>query len=107
MSSASVKSDEVARFDALAEDWWRPDGPMAPLHKINPVRLRWLVDTLARRFKAQSAAPLEGLSIVDVGCGAGLLSEPLSRLGARVTGLDPAPSAIAAARHTRRRPGRS
>ena len=98
MSWANVKADEVARFDALAADWWRPDGPMAPLHRINPVRIRWLVDTIARRFQAQGRAPLEGLSILDVGCGAGLLAEPLSRLGARVTGLDPAPSAIAAAR---------
>jgi len=98
MSSASVKADEVARFDALAEDWWRPDGAMAPLHRINPVRIRWLVDTIARRFKAQSRAPLAGVSILDIGCGAGLLAEPLSRLGARVTGVDPAPSAVAAAR---------
>jgi 2-polyprenyl-6-hydroxyphenyl methylase/3-demethylubiquinone-9 3-methyltransferase len=97
MSSASVRQDEVARFDAMAEDWWRPDGPMAPLHRINPVRIGWLVETLARRFRALGPAPLEGLSILDIGCGAGLLSEPLARLGARVTGLDPAPSAIVAA----------
>ena len=97
-AAASLKPDEVARFDALAADWWNPDGPMAPLHKINPVRIGWLIETLARRFHSQGPAPLEGLSILDVGCGAGLLSEPLSRLGARVTGLDPAPSAIAAAR---------
>ena len=98
MPSASVKIDEVARFDALAEDWWNPEGPMAPLHKINPIRIGWLIETLARRFRAQGPAPLEGRTILDVGCGAGLLSEPLSRLGAVVTGLDPAPSAIAAAR---------
>jgi 2-polyprenyl-6-hydroxyphenyl methylase / 3-demethylubiquinone-9 3-methyltransferase len=97
MSAASVKADEVARFDALAQDWWRPDGPMAPLHRINPVRIGWLIDTLARRFKSQGSSPLEGRTILDIGCGAGLLAEPLSRLGARVTGLDPAPSAIAAA----------
>ncbi|HXT07023.1 MAG TPA: bifunctional 2-polyprenyl-6-hydroxyphenol methylase/3-demethylubiquinol 3-O-methyltransferase UbiG [Roseiarcus sp.] len=98
MSAASVKIDEVARFDALAQDWWNPDGPMAPLHAINPVRIGWLVDRLARRFRSQGQPPLEGLSILDIGCGAGLLSEPLSRLGAKVTGLDPAASAIAAAR---------
>ena len=96
--SASVKSDEVAKFDALAEDWWDPDGRMAPLHRINPVRIGWIVATLARRFKAEGPTPLSGRTILDVGCGAGLLSEPLSRIGARVTGLDPAPSAIAAAR---------
>src|SRR5947208_5049617 len=98
MLAASLKPDEVARFDALAQDWWNPDGPMAPLHKINPVRIGWLIETLARRFKAQGSAPLAGRSILDIGCGAGLLSEPLSRLGAEVTGLDPAPAAIAAAR---------
>ena len=97
MSAASVRVDEVARFDALAEDWWSPEGPMAPLHNINPVRIGWLIETLARRFKAHGP-PLEGRTILDIGCGAGLLSEPLSRLGARVTGLDPAPAAIAAAR---------
>ena len=98
MSSASVRADEVARFDALAEDWWSPDGPMAALHKINPIRIGWLIDTIARRFHVQVTAPLQGLSILDIGCGAGLLSEPLSRLGAKVTGLDPAPASIAAAR---------
>jgi 2-polyprenyl-6-hydroxyphenyl methylase / 3-demethylubiquinone-9 3-methyltransferase len=96
--SASLKADEVARFDALARDWWDPDGPMAPLHRINPLRIDWLIGTIARRFKRQGNAPLEGLSILDIGCGAGLLSEPLSRLGARVTGLDPAAAAIEAAR---------
>ena len=98
MSSASVRADEVARFDALAEDWWSPDGPMGALHKINPLRIGWLIETIARRFQSQGTAPLQGLSILDIGCGAGLLSEPLSRLGARVTGLDPAPASIAAAR---------
>jgi 2-polyprenyl-6-hydroxyphenyl methylase / 3-demethylubiquinone-9 3-methyltransferase len=95
---ASLKADEVARFDALAWDWWNPDGPMAPLHRINPVRIGWLIETTARRFKRQGVSPLEGLSILDIGCGAGLLSEPLSRLGAHVTGLDPAAAAIEAAR---------
>jgi 2-polyprenyl-6-hydroxyphenyl methylase/3-demethylubiquinone-9 3-methyltransferase len=98
MPAASVKVDEVARFDALAQDWWNPQGPMAPLHAINPIRIGWLIETLARRFHAQGPAPLEGRTLLDIGCGAGLLSEPLSRLGAVVTGLDPAPSAIAAAR---------
>jgi 2-polyprenyl-6-hydroxyphenyl methylase/3-demethylubiquinone-9 3-methyltransferase len=96
--SASVRSDEVAKFDALAEDWWDPDGRMAPLHRINPLRIEWIVAQIARRFRAETLTPLAGRTILDVGCGAGLLSEPLSRLGARVTGLDPAPSAIEAAR---------
>jgi 2-polyprenyl-6-hydroxyphenyl methylase/3-demethylubiquinone-9 3-methyltransferase len=96
--SASVRSDEVAKFDALAADWWDPDGRMAPLHRINPIRIEWIVERIARRFRSEGPAPLAGRTILDVGCGAGLLAEPLSRLGARVTGLDPAPSAIEAAR---------
>ena len=96
--SASVRRDEVAKFDALAGDWWDPDGAMAPLHRINPLRIEWIIAQIARRFRAEGPTPLAGRTILDVGCGAGLLAEPLSRLGARVTGLDPAPSAITAAR---------
>jgi 2-polyprenyl-6-hydroxyphenyl methylase/3-demethylubiquinone-9 3-methyltransferase len=99
-SFPSVDAADVARFDALGEDWWDPAGSMAPLHAINPLRIGWLRDTMARRFDRDPTAPLplSGLTILDVGCGAGLLSEPLSRLGARVTGIDPAEGAIAVAR---------
>jgi 2-polyprenyl-6-hydroxyphenyl methylase/3-demethylubiquinone-9 3-methyltransferase len=96
--SASVRSDEVAKFDALAGDWWDPEGRMAPLHRINPIRIEWIIQQIARRFRSEGSTPLAGRTILDVGCGAGLLAEPLSRVGARVTGLDPAPSAIDAAR---------
>ena len=101
MSAASVIDEEVARFDALGEDWWDPAGPMAPLHRMNPIRIGWLRDSIARHFgrTAQAdAGPLTGLTLLDIGCGAGLLSEPLSRLGAEVTGLDPAPASRAVAR---------
>jgi 2-polyprenyl-6-hydroxyphenyl methylase / 3-demethylubiquinone-9 3-methyltransferase len=100
-AAASVISEEVRRFDDMAAEWWDPKGPMAPLHRINPIRLAWLRDTIARHFGRTPAAgdgPLEGLALLDIGCGAGLISEPLSRLGARVTGLDPAPSSIEIAR---------
>ncbi len=100
-AASSVISEEVARFDALGDDWWDPAGPMAPLHRINPARVEWLRDTIAGHFRHSGGGdepPLEGLTLLDIGCGAGLLSEPLSRLGADVTGLDPAPSLIEIAR---------
>jgi 2-polyprenyl-6-hydroxyphenyl methylase/3-demethylubiquinone-9 3-methyltransferase len=99
-SSPSVMSEEVARFDALGDAWWDPDGPMAPLHRLNPVRIGWARDLIARHFKveAPAGAPLAGFSLLDIGCGAGLFAEPLSRLGADVVGIDPAPAAIDAAR---------
>jgi 2-polyprenyl-6-hydroxyphenyl methylase / 3-demethylubiquinone-9 3-methyltransferase len=100
-SSPTVAPDEVARFDALGDTWWDPEGPMAPLHRINPIRIAWARDLIARRFKLETAvgAPLSGVDCLDVGCGAGLFAEPLARLGANVIGLDPAPAAIEAARH--------
>jgi 2-polyprenyl-6-hydroxyphenyl methylase/3-demethylubiquinone-9 3-methyltransferase len=93
-------SEEVARFDALGEAWWDPDGPMAPLHRLNPVRIAWARDLIARHFKLEAPVglPLAGVDLLDVGCGAGLFAEPLARLGADVVGVDPAPAAIEAAR---------
>ena len=87
---ASVDADEVARFDALARDWWDPEGPMRPLHRLNPVRLAYLRSRLAGHFglSDDGRQPLAGLAVADVGCGAGLLSEPLARLGAEVTAID-------------------
>ena len=98
--SSSIVSEEVARFDALGDKWWDPEGPMAPLHRINPVRIGWARDLIARHFKLETpvGAPLAGVDLLDVGCGAGLFAEPLARLGANVVGLDPAPAAIEAAR---------
>ncbi|KAA0122766.1 bifunctional 2-polyprenyl-6-hydroxyphenol methylase/3-demethylubiquinol 3-O-methyltransferase UbiG [Methylobacterium sp. P1-11] len=95
-----VDRDEVARFDALAATWWDETGPMRVLHRFNPVRLAYIRDALCRRFGRDPRAPfpLEGLSVCDVGCGGGVLSEPLARLGARVTGLDPAEQNIAVAK---------
>lgn len=96
----TVLAGEVDKFDRLARDWWDPAGPMRPLHRINPVRLAFIREEVCRHFgrEAKAAFPLEGLSVLDVGCGAGLLSEPAARLGGAVTGLDPAPGMIEAAR---------
>jgi len=98
--SASIKSEEVARFEALGDAWWDADGPMAPLHRVNPVRIGWARDLIARHFKLETpvGAPLAGVDLLDVGCGAGLFAEPLARLGADVIGVDPSPAAVAAAR---------
>ena len=98
--SPSVMSEEVARFDALGDAWWDVDGPMAPLHRLNPVRIGWARDLIVGHFKRPAAAgvPLAGVDLLDIGCGAGLFAEPLARLGADVVGIDPAPSAIEAAR---------
>ena len=99
-TAASVDPAEIARFEAIGEDWWNPEGSMRALHRINPLRIGWLVDLMSAHFALQrgAPAPLAGLSILDIGCGAGLLAEPLSRLGADVTGLDPAPGNIDVAR---------
>jgi 2-polyprenyl-6-hydroxyphenyl methylase / 3-demethylubiquinone-9 3-methyltransferase len=97
---STIDPGEVARFDRIARDWWDPKGPMRALHKLNPVRLQFIRDTACRHFGRDGRVPrpLEGLSLLDVGCGGGVLSEPMARLGARITGLDPAPNNIAVAR---------
>lgn len=100
-TAASLDPDEVARFSAMARDWWDPAGPLAPLHRLNPTRLAWIRDRIADHFgrDTKSDHPLESLKILDIGCGGGLVTEPLARLGATVTGIDPADENIAVARH--------
>jgi 2-polyprenyl-6-hydroxyphenyl methylase / 3-demethylubiquinone-9 3-methyltransferase len=100
MSTSTIDEAEVARFSALAETWWDPRGEMAVLHKFNPVRLAYIRDAACKRFERnpKELGCLEGLRILDIGCGGGILSEPLARLGAQVTGADPAEKNIAVAK---------
>ncbi|XP_027063677.1 ubiquinone biosynthesis O-methyltransferase, mitochondrial-like isoform X1 [Coffea arabica] len=88
--SSSLNQAELAKFSAIAETWWDAEGPFKPLHVMNPTRLAFIRSTLCRHFGKDpySAKPFEGLKFVDVGCGGGILSEPLARMGATVTGID-------------------
>jgi 2-polyprenyl-6-hydroxyphenyl methylase/3-demethylubiquinone-9 3-methyltransferase len=108
-AAGSVDKDEVARFSRLAAQWWDTRGPMAALHKFNPVRLAYIRDRAAEHFARDPARldSLAGLRVLDIGCGGGILSEPLARLGARVVGADPSESNIAVAKHHAERAGLS
>jgi 2-polyprenyl-6-hydroxyphenyl methylase / 3-demethylubiquinone-9 3-methyltransferase len=99
-SDATVDEREVARFAAMAAEWWDPRGRMGMLHKLNPTRLAYIRDTACRHFgrDPKTRKCLEGLRVLDIGCGAGILCEPMCRLGAAVVGADPAEANIAAAR---------
>jgi 2-polyprenyl-6-hydroxyphenyl methylase / 3-demethylubiquinone-9 3-methyltransferase len=100
MAQSSVDPREVERFARMAATWWDPRGPMAPLHKLNPVRVGYIRDQTCERFarEAKHLGCLKGLRILDIGCGAGILSEPLARLGADMVGIDPAAENIETAR---------
>jgi 2-polyprenyl-6-hydroxyphenyl methylase/3-demethylubiquinone-9 3-methyltransferase len=97
---SSIAADEVARFAAMAEGWWDPDGAFAPLHRYNPVRLGYVREHLVRHFGRDPASlqPFRGLRLLDVGCGGGLLTEPMARLGATMVGVDATQEGIQAAR---------
>jgi 2-polyprenyl-6-hydroxyphenyl methylase/3-demethylubiquinone-9 3-methyltransferase len=91
---------EIARFNALAQQWWDPNGPMKPLHRLNPTRLGLIRAEALMAFgrNGRQTRPFGGLSALDIGCGAGLVTEPLARMGFTVTGIDPAEENIAVAR---------
>jgi 2-polyprenyl-6-hydroxyphenyl methylase / 3-demethylubiquinone-9 3-methyltransferase len=94
--TSTIDPSELAKFTAMAADWWNPDGQFKPLHKFNPTRLAYIRDKLCAQFDRdpQAAQPLTGLRLLDIGCGGGLLSEPMARLGADVVGADAAEANI-------------
>jgi 2-polyprenyl-6-hydroxyphenyl methylase/3-demethylubiquinone-9 3-methyltransferase len=96
----TVDAAEVERFQRVAAEWWDPNGKLAPLHRLNPLRLGYIRDHAAAHWQRDPLAgtPLAGLSLLDVGCGGGLIAEPMARLGAEVTGIDAAAGNLATAR---------
>ena len=107
-TAVTANRDEIGRFNELAATWWDPAGPMWPLHKLNAIRAPFILDVLTDQGLATGrvAEPLSGLRVLDIGCGAGLLSESMASLGARVTGVDPAEHNIAIARSHAAKTGR-
>ena len=100
MQTSTIDPADVARFEALGAQWWSARGPMRQLHKLNPVRLGFIRDEACRHFGNRDPhrhLPLAGLAVLDIGCGGGILCEPLTRLGAHVTGIDPGAANIAIA----------
>lgn len=102
-SSTTIDREEVAQFSAIASEWWDERGKFAPLHRMNPIRIGYLRDRAQAHFGTlvgglgESATPLKNLTLADIGCGGGLICEPMARLGASVTGLDASPENIAIA----------
>ena len=89
MKNNTLDKKEIEKFSKIAEEWWNPTGKFKPLHKFNPIRIRYIKNNLINDFSLKNKKkPLDGLKILDIGCGGGLLSEPMARLGAKVTGID-------------------
>ena len=89
MKTNTINKKEIEKFSKIAEEWWDPNGKFKPLHKFNPIRISYIKENIIKTFKlSQKKLPLKNIKILDIGCGGGLLSEPISRLGAKVTAID-------------------
>ena len=100
MKTNTINKKEIEKFSNIAEEWWDPIGKFKPLHKFNPIRIKYIKDNLIKDFDLKNKKnPLNGLKILDIGCGGGLLSEPMARLGAKVIGIDPSVKNIKVAKH--------
>ena len=89
MKSDTINKQEIAKFSKIATEWWNPEGKFKPLHKFNPIRIKYIKDNIIKNFKLNSKIkPLKKINILDIGCGGGLLTEPMCRLGANVVGID-------------------
>ena len=100
MKNNTINKKEIEKFSKIAEEWWNPEGKFKPLHKFNPIRISYIKENIIKTFKLdQKKAPLKNIKILDIGCGGGLLSEPMSRLGANVTAIDASKKNINVAKH--------
>ena len=100
MKSNTINKKEIEKFSKIAEEWWNPNGKFRPLHKFNPIRIKYIKENIIADFKLKNKdKPLNNLNILDIGCGGGLLSEPMSRLGAKVIGIDASEKNINVAKH--------
>ena len=89
MKSSTVNKEEIEKFSKIAAEWWNPEGKYKPLHKFNPIRIKYIKENIINHFNIKiQNKPLKNINILDIGCGGGLLCEPLTRLGANITGID-------------------
>ena len=96
----TINQKEIEKFSKIAEEWWNPNGKFKPLHKFNPIRINYLKENICKHFNLTNHThPLKGINILDIGCGGGLLSEPMCRLGGNVTGIDASKKNIEVAKY--------